>query len=633
VSAAPPAVPGQVVLSEGERSGSERRWRLRLPDGRAAVLAELLPELARDEALRRRYVRDAERLAALDVDGLARVLAIGPAPDPRDPAAPPPWRLRLDPPGETLERRLAARAPLPVDEAVALGVELAELLARVHARGAVLRDLQPAQLVLSPTGLVLTDVGLARVDILSTRSAASMIIEGSPYAAPEHLRARIVDGRADLYSAGVILWRALTATLPHGDGPALLREHHPLPPLERIVPGAPRGLGELLARMLAERPEARPDSALEVAAALRGDPAAPRSLEVVTCQACGARLRAGLRLCLSCGKQAVQFHHVTDGDGWILELTAAREQAAYLEPLRRILEAVSAPPLPRLAFLTEDLRMYAKEEKDRLIRLPALLFAGLTRETARELERRMKAAGLEVRAVEAAALRRRRWRGIAFAVAGGAGVAGGVALAAPVALVCGLAALPVGIYELATSVRRKRPTLFTLRRAPAALPAADPLLARLGALVGGAAPPDVREQVTELAVLVSRLAEHRATHLGAAADIDAVTGPVAPLVALVERQVAAIARLDGELAGLDEETLSRALAASEARGEPPSRRRPLLEGLDRLRALEDQRAGLVQRLLEATTLLRRAVATGLAVADPDAAQRAELELARAALEG
>jgi hypothetical protein len=98
----PAAVPGQTVLSDGERSGNERRWRVQLPDGRPAVVAQLLPELARDEALRRRYVRDAEWLAGLDVEGVARVFAIGPAPDPRDPAAEPPWRLRDDPPGELL---------------------------------------------------------------------------------------------------------------------------------------------------------------------------------------------------------------------------------------------------------------------------------------------------------------------------------------------------------------------------------------------------------------------------------------------------------------------------------------------------------------------------------------------------
>src|SRR4051812_1824973 len=57
--------PGAEVVAGPERVGSEQRWRVRLADGRAALLARLAPELARDLALRRRYVRDLERLRAL----------------------------------------------------------------------------------------------------------------------------------------------------------------------------------------------------------------------------------------------------------------------------------------------------------------------------------------------------------------------------------------------------------------------------------------------------------------------------------------------------------------------------------------------------------------------------------------
>ena len=132
-------------------------------------------------------------------------------------------------------------------------------------------------------------------------------------------------------------------------------------------------------------------------------------------------------------------------------------------------------------------------------------------------------------------------------------------------------------------------------------------------------------------MLVQRLADHRAETAGAAArELDAVVEPIEPLVGLLEKLAIEIATLDRELGDLDEATMVRALGASEARGEPRARRTPLLEGLDRLRVLEDQRARQVQRLLEVSALLRRAVSTGLRVADPEAAGRAEL--ARAALE-
>ena len=178
---------------------------------------------------------------------------------------------------------------------------------------------------------------------------------------------------------------------------------------------------------------------------------------------------------------------------------------------------------------------------------------------------------------------------------------------------------------------QRRPVL-TLREAPAALPAGDQLVARLWSSIQGAQ-PDVVEQLTELALLVQRLADRRAELLGGArAEMDAVTAPLEPLVAILEKQVAGLAALDRELATLDEGVMVRALAASEARGEPAGKREPILSGLDRLRSLEDARVAHMRRLLDASALLRRTVELGLRVVDEESLQRAELEAARALLE-
>jgi len=111
-----------------------------------------------------------------------------------------------------------------------------------------------------------------------------------------------------------------------------------------------------------------------------------------------------------------------------------------------------------------------------------------------------------------------------------------------------------------------------------------------------------------------------------------VTQPVAPLVDVVDRTVRALGEIDRELRALDEGTIVRALAASEARKEPAARRADLLDGLDRLRELEDRRAQLLGRLLDAASLLRRSVELGLRTGDADAAYRAELGQALKALE-
>ena len=74
-------------------------------------------------------------------------------------------------------------------------------------------------------------------------------------------------------------------------------------------------------------------------------------------------------------------------------------------------------------------------------------------------------------------------------------------------------------------------------------------------------------------------------------------------------------------------------AATEARDEPASARQPLLDGLDRLRALEDHRAVLFHRLLEAKSLLERTVRLGLSVHDPAKEHERQVALALATLGG
>jgi hypothetical protein len=291
--------------------------------------------------------------------------------------------------------------------------------------------------------------------------------------------------------------------------------------------------------------------------------------------------------------------------------------------------------------------MYSKQERERLHKLPVRLVGGLTREGAERLEQRLKATGIEMRVVSGAPgrpqlVRRER---IGLAVGGGAGfvIALGLLLVVGGTVGVGLASLVVVLTVMvlmftARSLRRKRsrhppPALVPVRAAPVALPASDPLVARLAALLQGEPPADLREQVGELALAVQRLVDHRVGNAGEVEEIDAVTAPVAELVRLVELQAQAIARIDTELRGLDEGALVRALAAAEARCETAEAREELLHGLDRLRALEDARARRFHRLLEASRLARRAVELGLAVRDPEAEHEQQVAAALAALGG
>ena len=104
-----------------------------------------------------------------------------------------------------------------------------------------------------------------------------------------------------------------------------------------------------------------------------------------------------------------------------------------------------------------------------------------------------------------------------------------------------------------------------------------------------------------------------------------------PLVDAVVDHVRRLTAIGAELAGLDEGAMVRALAAAEARRASAAEREPLLAGLDRLRALEDQRAAIFHRLLEVELLLNRTVDLGLAVQDPALEHDRQVKLALATL--
>lgn len=641
-------VPISHVVEDGPRSvGSEERWVVRLEDGQRAVVARLSPELARDESLRRRWVRDVEAIAALEAWSVAPTMLVGPSPDPRAPDAAPPFRVRVEPAGIELATWLG-RAPMPLDEVARVVSAAADAVFAVHERGAVLRDLHPRSMVLTDDGrVVLTDVGLSRVDVLSSRTASSLLLEGSPYASPEQLVKTTLDQRSDAWALGVILWQALTGTLPYGDERALLREYRTLPPIQDLRPDAPPVLDVLLHRLLDPRVERRPESVTEIAWVLRGgatdlvhDPG------TTSCQQCGARMALGQRLCLACGRVGVVLHHLPPraAFGHGLDLVRVSEDASELASLWGLVDDVSARPGVRHEFLTDRDFMYDEDERRDGVRLPARLFNDLDRDSALRLAEEFRARGLSVKVFEPERVGRLMvWTGLstvlsitaitlAVYVAISTGAAFGLTFAAFAAVSLAVTGVIASRAQSASS-ERHRTALFRLRPAPAALPSSDPWVRRLGELLRGDVSEDARPVIAEMATLVQRLVDHRAQLRGAeAAELELVVGPVKALIPLVEVHVARLRELDVELAGLEEGKIVRGMASAAAKGRDDERR-ALLHALDRLRAVEERRARTMHALLEAAALLRRAVTRGLAIHDEDALHERHVRMALSALGG
>ncbi|MBX3198991.1 MAG: serine/threonine protein kinase [Labilithrix sp.] len=237
--------------------------------------------LASDE-LRTRFEREARAMGKIESDHVVLVLDAGALDD----GAPYMVMEYLD--GRDLARVLEEDGPLPVEEVVDCMLQVCEALQQAHAAGIVHRDLKPANLFLTrredddAVHVKVVDFGISKIldkklidDESPHEVTTAFTMLGSPrYMAPEQVRSsKDVDGRADLWSVGAVLFQLMTgehAFAAEGNVQASLAVLTADPRrLRALAPHAPPGLEDVVSRCLTRDVDARIQSASELAEALR----------------------------------------------------------------------------------------------------------------------------------------------------------------------------------------------------------------------------------------------------------------------------------------------------------------------------------------------------------------------------
>lgn len=236
---------------------------------RIVAIKVLKPELAANATARKRFVGEAQKAAAVTHDHVVTIHGVGEANGL-------PHIVMEYVVGVSLEERIRRTGPLKVEEILRIGMQAASGLAAAHAQGLVHRDVKPSNILLENgiERVKIADFGLARAmdDLRVTHDG---VIAGTPeYMSPEQARDEPIDHRSDLFSLGAVLYAMCTGRSPFRASslPSALRrvcEDAPRP-IKEINPDTPEWLVAATERLLAKRPDARFQTAKEVAETLGG---------------------------------------------------------------------------------------------------------------------------------------------------------------------------------------------------------------------------------------------------------------------------------------------------------------------------------------------------------------------------
>ncbi len=230
-----------------------------VPLRRKVALKVLAPELAGDQDFRTRFVRESQVAASIDHPNIIPIYAAGEVEGVLYIAM-----RYVD--GTDLKQLVDREGPLAPDRTIALLAQVASALDAAHARGLVHRDVKPANVLIAPGAgprgtehCYLSDFGLTKQALSKTGlTQAGQFVGTLSYIAPEQIQGKPLDGRADVYALGCVLYECLAGVQPfrRESDVAMIYAHlqEPPPALGSARPGLPAGLDAVIATAMAKDP-------------------------------------------------------------------------------------------------------------------------------------------------------------------------------------------------------------------------------------------------------------------------------------------------------------------------------------------------------------------------------------------
>jgi serine/threonine-protein kinase len=227
------------------------------------VAVKVLPQelLHADPQFRLRFEREAKIVAQLEHSAIVPVYDVGESDGQ-------PYFVMRYMNGGSLSERIKAGV-FSIEEAIQILGAIAPALDEAHSKGIVHRDIKPSNILFDKRGNpYISDFGIAKLSQAQSGNVTGSAIIGTPaYMAPEQAQGTDVDGRADIYALGIILFEMLTGKQPYeADTPMAVAIKHitdPVPQIRKSNPKLPEGMEAIIQKAMAKNKENRFSSAVD----------------------------------------------------------------------------------------------------------------------------------------------------------------------------------------------------------------------------------------------------------------------------------------------------------------------------------------------------------------------------------